>query len=184
MYYIIFSSNVSLTNNCGVNQSLYETRHHNTYGALSFNIPLPAPYFWEIWDYKNANIEYIQKLIYNFEWIRAFQNRNYNKKCKILSETLLSISHNFIPHKIKKIDYKTPESMNRLIKLSLKKRSKLTKRYHSNPTANNKEALDFQAKEWTLLIIESKERYIAKMSTKLDNPKTVPKTHWSIINKL
>ena len=54
-------------------------------------------------------------------------------------------------------------------KLSLKKWSKLTKRYHSSPTANDKEALDFQAKECTSLIIESKERYIAKMSAKLDN---------------
>ena len=51
-------------------------------------------------------------------------------------------------------DYKTPEWINRSIKLSLKKRSKLTKRYHSNPTANNKEALDFQAKECTSIIIE------------------------------
>ena len=41
----------------------------------------------------------------------------------------------------------------------MKKRSKLTKRYHSNPTANNKEALDFLAKECTSLIIKSKERY-------------------------
>ena len=96
---------------------------------------------------------------------------------------MLNIFHNFIPHKIKKFDYKTPEWINRSIKLSLKKRSKLTKRYHSNPTANNKEALDFQAKECTSLIIESKERFIAKMSAKLDNPKTVLKTCWSIINK-
>ena len=35
----------------------------------------------------------------------------------------------------------------------------------------------------TSLFIESKERFIAKMSAKLDNPKTVPKTYWSIINK-
>ena len=33
------------------------------------------------------------------------------------------------------------------------------------------------------IIIESKERYIAKMRAKLDNTKTVPKTYWSIINK-
>ena len=95
-----------------------------------------------------------------------------------------NIFHNFNLHKIKKIDYKTLEWINKSIKLSLKKPSKLSKTYHNNPTANNKEALDFQAKESTSLIIESKERYIAKMSAKLDNPKTVPKTHWSIINKL
>ena len=96
---------------------------------------------------------------------------------------MLNIFHNFIPHKIKKFDYKTPEWINRSIKLSLKKRSKLTKRYHSNPTANNTEALDFQAKECTSLIIESKERFIAKMSAKLGNPKTVSKKYWSTINK-
>ena len=52
-----------------------------------------------------------------------------------------------------------------------------------NPTVSNKEALDIQSQECTSLINESKDRYIAKMSEKLDNPKTVPKTYWSIINK-
>ena len=93
---------------------------------------------------------------------------------------MLNISHNFVSHKIKRIDCKTPEWINKSINLSLKKRFKLTKMYHSNPTANNKEALYFQAKECTSLIIESKERYVAKMSAKLDNTKTVPKTYWSI----
>ena len=65
----------------------------------------------------------------------------------------------------------------------MKKRSKLTKRYHGNATANNKEALYFQPKQCSSLVIESKERFIAKISAKLDNPKTVTKRYWSIINK-
>ena len=52
-----------------------------------------------------------------------------------------------------------------------------------NPTVSNKEALDIQSQECTSLINESKDRHTAKMSAKLDNPKTVPKTYWSIINK-
>ena len=56
-----------------------------------------------------------------------FKIKIATKKCKILSETLLNLFHNLIPHWIKKIDYKTPEWINRSIKLSLKKRSKLTK---------------------------------------------------------
>ena len=52
-----------------------------------------------------------------------------------------------------------------------------------NPTVSNKEALDIQSQECTSLINESKNRYIAKMSAKLDNPKSVPKTYWTIINK-
>ena len=70
---------------------------------------------------------------------QGFSKRNCNEKCKIPLETLLNIFHNFIPHKIKIFD---SEWINRSIKLSLKKRSKLTKSYDSNPTANNKEALE------------------------------------------
>ena len=54
---LICSSNVNLTKNCSVEQSLYKTCYHSIIcGTLNFNIPLPHPYFREIWDYKNANI--------------------------------------------------------------------------------------------------------------------------------
>ena len=39
---LIFSSNVNLTENCGIEQSLYKSCHHSIiYGTLNFNIPLP-----------------------------------------------------------------------------------------------------------------------------------------------
>ena len=90
----------------------------------------------------------------------------------------MNIFYNFITHKTKKFDYKTPEWINKLIRLSLKKRSKLTKKYHMNPTVSNKESLDIQSEECTSLINESKDRYIAKMSAKLDNHKSFPKRYW------
>ena len=44
--HLIFSSNVTLTKNCGVEQSLSEACHHNIiYRTLYFNIPLPPLYF-------------------------------------------------------------------------------------------------------------------------------------------
>ena len=52
-----------------------------------------------------------------------------------------------------------------------------------NPTVGKKEALHIQSQECTSLINESKDRYIARMSAKLDNPKSVSKTYWSSINK-
>ena len=55
-----------------------------------------------------------------------------------LSETLLNIFRNFNPQKVKKFDYETPEWINKSIRLSLKKRTKLTKKYHMNPTVTNK----------------------------------------------
>ena len=95
----------------------------------------------------------------------------------------MNIFRNFIPHKIKKFDFKTPEWVNKSIRLSLKNRTKLTKRYRMNPRVSNKEALDIESQKCTSLINESKDRYIAKMSVKLDNPKRVPKRYWPTINK-
>ena len=171
---LVFSLNVNFTKYCGVEQWLYQTSQHSIiYRTLNFNIPLSPPYYTEIWNYKNASIRRIQKSKNNFDWARDFQNWYCNEKFIILSKTLLNIFHNFILHKMitrKKNDYKNLQRINKSIKLSLKKWSKLTKRYNSNPTANNKEALVFQAKEYTSLIIEYKEIYIAYNSAKLDNP--------------
>ena len=150
---LIFSSNVNLTKHCGVEQSLYEKCQHNIiYGTLNFNIPLPPPYCRELWDFKSANIECIQKSINNFYWARAFQNQSCKEQCKILAETLLNKFFNFIPHKIRKFGYKTPEWINKSIRLSLEKRSKLTKKYHMNLTVSNKQALDIQSQGCTSLI--------------------------------
>ena len=40
-----------------------------------------------------------------------------------------------------------------------------------------------QVSECTKLIIEAKDKHLAKLNSKLDNPDTAPKTYWSIINK-
>ena len=87
----------------------------------------------------------------------------------------MNIFCNFIPHKTEKSEI--PEWINKSIRMSLKKRTKLPKKHHMNPRVSNKEAIDIPSQECTSLINESKERYIAKMSAKLDNLKSVPKTY-------
>ena len=61
------------------------------------------------------------------------------------------------------------------------------KRYYRNPSEYNKETLINQSNECTKLyivcIIEAKQNYIAKMSSKLDFPDTASKTYWAIINR-
>ena len=89
----------------------------------------------------------------------------------------MNIFCNFIPHKTEKSDYEIPEWINKSIRMSLKKRTQLPKKYHMNPTISNKEAIDILSQECTSLINESKDRYIAKMIAKLDNLKSVPKTY-------
>ena len=73
--------------------------------------------------------------------------------------------------KLKNLIIRLPNGFSNLSTMSLKKRSKFTKKYHINLTTNNKETLDIQSSKWTSLINESKNRYIAKISAKLDHPK-------------
>ena len=41
-----------------------------------------------------------------------------------------------------------------------------------------------QVSECTKLIIEAKDQHLDKLSSKLHNPVTAPKTYWSIIKKI
>ena len=180
---LIFYSNTSFVKNCRSQPSIYEKCHHNIiHGTLNIDIALPPLYYRDVWDYKHANTGSIQKTVSTFDWSKAFLHRNANEKYKILTDVLLIVFKNYIPHKTQKFDYKTPDWMNKSITLSLKKRSKFTKRY-ANPTDYSKEILLRQVSECTKLIVEAKDKHLAKLSSKLDNPNTEPKIYWSIINR-
>ena len=107
---LIFSSDLNIARNCRIEKSVLEKCHHDIiYGTLNFNLPLPPPYYTEIWDYKHANTENNQKAISMFVWYKAFKNKNTNEMTKILTDILINIFKNFIPHKTKKFDCKYPE---------------------------------------------------------------------------
>ena len=66
---LIYSSNTSFVKNWGSELSIYEKCHHNIiYGTLNFHVPLPPPYYRDVWDYKHTNTESIQKVISTFDW--------------------------------------------------------------------------------------------------------------------
>ena len=44
-----------------------------------------------------------------FDWHKAFKNKNTNEMARILTDTVMNIFKNFIPHKTKKFDCKYPE---------------------------------------------------------------------------
>ena len=74
---LIFSSDLNVTRNCGIEKTIYEKCHNDIiYGTLNFNVPLPPPYYKDIWDYKHANTEKIQKDILLFDWQKVFKNKN------------------------------------------------------------------------------------------------------------
>ena len=40
---------------------------------MNFNVPLPAPYICEVWDYKNAKVANIQQSVSGIDWDFNFQ---------------------------------------------------------------------------------------------------------------
>ena len=72
--------------------------------------------------------------------------------------------------------------MNPKIFSSLRNRSKLTKRYYSNPTEENKNLLAAKSNECSNMIVEAKEKYTKKLIKRLDDPSMMPKACWSILN--
>ena len=112
----------------------------------------------------------------------AFQNKDINEKNKILNKTLLNIFKNYIPNKISEFDYKKPVWMNKEITLLLKKRSQFTKKYYKDPTDHNKNLMVNKADECTRLTVAAKENNLIRLTAKLEDPSTAPKTYWSILN--
>ena len=68
--------------------------------------------------------------------------KNTNEMTRMLTDTLINIFKNFIPHKNKKFDCKYPEWMNSFIIASRKKRTKYTKKFYENPSDYNKDLLN------------------------------------------
>ena len=86
--------------------SLFEKSHYNiVYGQIDFKIPIPPTYIKEVWDYKNASTECIDRFISIIDWDFLSREKSMNKKVDILNEYLKNIFHNFVPNKVIKRDY-------------------------------------------------------------------------------
>ena len=127
---LLFTTYNKFLCNVRVEQTIYNKCNHNIiYELLNLNIPLPPPYYREVWDYRNTGPVCIQRAISLVNWNNVFSNKTADEKVKSLYNTLLNIFKNFIPNKVIKFDYKYPNWMNPKIFSSLRNRSKLTKRY-------------------------------------------------------
>ena len=55
-------------------------------------------YYREVWHYNDANTELIRRVVDQFNWQKAFLNKNVNEKVNIFYETILNILRNFISY--------------------------------------------------------------------------------------
>ena len=62
----------------------------------------------EVWYYKLANSECIQRAIANYDWEKFFYNTDVNKKVLLFNEIVLNIIRNFISHEAVIFDDRDP----------------------------------------------------------------------------
>ena len=101
----------------GVHSSLHQKCHHQMiYSKINLNIHYPPPYGREIWHYKYANSDLIQRVIYYYSWERSEAEKNVNEKVHIFSKTIKNIFSNFIPHEKIISDHRDPPWISNKIK--------------------------------------------------------------------
>ena len=110
---------------------------------FNLNVFYPRPYEREVWYYKLANSDCIQRAIKNFDWKKVFLNVDVNKKVLLFNETVINIICNFIPHEIVTYDVRDPPWMTRLIKKAIKDKNLFYQRFVKNTDfANNDSNLE------------------------------------------
>ena len=112
-------------------------------------------------------------------WSKSLENLSIGEKVELLHTILLDIFRNFIPNKKKtKCDSRKPPWMTGNIRKSLKERCKLTIFFYQN--GQRKTDHDNVLEKSVAEVLEAENNYILKMTKKLADSNTVPKTYWNI----
>ena len=106
--------------------------HQIIYTKLNLEVTYPPPYAREIWHYQDSNIDLIRRSINEFDWDRAFANKNVDEKVLIFNKTVLNVFSNFIPHEVIVCDDKDPPWFNGKVKTLLNETLRTYDAYRKN----------------------------------------------------
>ena len=135
-----------------------------------------------IWDYKNADIPSINRVIDIFDWGNLFEGKNVYEQVHFFNKTIPNIFHNYIPNKTILCNDKDLSWLNNEIRKILTMKTKIFEQYIANgKSQTNYDRLQLISNRLTETIISSKEKFYCKLSTKPANPSTSSKTYWSIL---
>ena len=56
--------------------------------------------FCAVWDFSRDNVNAIRQAVNCFDWNRAFNSLNIDKRVKFLTECVLNVFYNFLPNKV------------------------------------------------------------------------------------
>ena len=180
---LIFTSQPNLVMESGIHSSLHSNCHHQiVFAKFNLSIFYPPPYERTVWYYERANTEHIRRAIDQFDWVRALSNVNVDEKVYFFTKTLLNIIQNFIPHETITWDDRDPPWINKEIKKLMLEKNLAFKSYcYSNKSMFFFEKFKAFQYQLNMSIEELKEKYYTKLSSRLADPLTSPKTYWSIL---
>ena len=180
---LIFTDQPNLSVNSGVHASLHPNCHHQiVHTSFNLNISYPPPYQRLIWDYKKADFEKIRKALDLVNWERLFSKKDINTQVSILNETILNVFSNYVPNKYITIDDKDPVWMNETIKLKIKAKDNMYKKYIQNGRFESDFVLlETLITELNELVSTTKALYYENIGKKLNDPLLQAKTYWSIL---
>ena len=105
-----------------------------------------------------------------------------NDKVNTFNVTIKNILSNYIPHETITCDDIDPPWINKNIKqLILQKNQAYKSNLRSNKSLQFLDHFQFLQTKLNSLIEESKEKYYVRLSKKLLDPQTSPKSYWSIL---
>ena len=141
---LIFTSQTNLVTESAVHSSLHANCHHQiTYVKTNLNVIYPSPYEREVWYYKLANSECIQREIANYNWEKAFYKIDVNKKVLLFNETVLNIIRNFMAHEAVIFDDREPPWITSRIKKTINDKNLALKCFVKNKgSVNNNSYLE------------------------------------------
>ena len=143
-----------------------------------FSIFYPPSYERTVWYYGRANTELIRRAINQFVWLRALSNVNVDEKVLLFHQDAAQHNPKFIQHETIICDDRDPPWINKEIKKLMAEKNLAFKSYCcSNKSMfllEKSKALQYQL---NISIEKSKEKYYTKLSNRLADPLTSPKTY-------
>ena len=115
---------------------------------------------------------------------RKFENNSVNEKVNIFNTTITNILSNYIPHEKITCDDRDPPWINKNIKQLILEKNQAYKSYlWSKKFLQFLNHFRFLQTKLNSLIEESKEKYYVRLSKKVLDPQTSPKSYLSILKE-
>ena len=180
---LIFTTQPNLVMESGAHSSLHANCHHHiTFAKCSLKIHYPPPYEREVWYYQKANVDQIRQAISEFPWDNRFANINVNEQVQLFTQTIINIISNYIDHETITSDDSNPPWIDEKIKKLMPHKNRAFSaysRYRNNTDLVNK-IQSLQA-HLNTTVEKSKPKHNSRLSDKLLDSKTSPKSYWSIL---